>query len=367
MSEAPPLRRAGMLVGILVLLLAAAFTIPARADEPFQETDAYCLNCHGKPELSMTLPSGETLSLYVPPDKLLNSVHGKAGIECSACHTQITKFPHPKITCQTHRELTLSYYQACQKCHSANYDKAQDSMHAQVAAQGNQDAPVCTDCHGAHDVQPPDQPRSLISSTCGQCHSQIFEEYKASIHGSALIEKDNPDVPVCTDCHGVHNIQDPRTSQFRVQTPDLCAGCHADAELMSKYHLPADVYGLYDLSWHGVDISVYKAQWPNLWHESAVCTDCHGVHNIRTTDDPASMVNPDNLLTTCQQCHPTAGPNWTGAWTGHNRIDPDRTPYLYYTEVFYSTFTPIVMWLSIIYVILQVIRAIANRVQRSLP
>ncbi len=26
---------------------------------------------------------------------------------------------------------------------------------------------------------------------------------------------------MCTDCHGVHNIQDPRTAQFRVGTPEF--------------------------------------------------------------------------------------------------------------------------------------------------
>jgi predicted CXXCH cytochrome family protein len=239
-------------------------------------------------------------------------------------------------------------------------------MHAQAAEAGNLDAPICTDCHGAHDVRPPDQPRAHISTTCGKCHAEINQEYSQSIHGSVLLGEDNPDVPVCTDCHGVHNIQDPRTAQFRVETPDLCAGCHADADLMAKYGLSADVYGLYDLSWHGVDISVYKSQWPTIWHESAVCTDCHGIHNIRTTDDPASMVNPNNLLATCQKCHPGVGPNWTGAWTGHNKIDQKRTPFLYYTDVFYASFTPLVLWLSIIYVLLQIFHAIVDRVRRSL-
>jgi len=135
---------------------------------------------------------------------------------------------------------------------------------------------------------------------------------------------------------------------------------------MAKYGLTADVYDLYDLSWHGVDISVYKSQWPTIWHESAVCTDCHGIHNIRTTDDPASTVNPANLLATCQKCHPGVGPNWTSAWTGHNKIDPQRTPILYYTQEFYSSFTPVVLWLSIFYVLLQIFHAIVVRVRRSL-
>jgi hypothetical protein len=116
-----------------------------------------------------------------------------------------------------------------------------------------------------------------------------------------------------------------------------------------------------------VDISIYRAMWPTFWHTSAVCTDCHGVHDILPASDPASTVNPDHLLATCQKCHPTAGPNWTSAWVGHNRIDQTKTPFLFYTEQFYASFVPAVLWLSVIYVGLQIIHAIVDRVRRSLP
>ncbi|MDI6695866.1 MAG: cytochrome c3 family protein [Anaerolineales bacterium] len=366
-----PALAAGLIASALAvswaLLVLIVSVRPAQADGLAQETEKYCLSCHGNPDLKMTLPSGEQVSLYISAEDLQHSVHSPAGIECEACHTEIKTYPHPPITYTTRREMARTYYLACQKCHSSNYAKTQDSMHAQAAAAGNLDAPVCTDCHGAHNVRPPDEPRALISTTCGKCHTQINQDYVQSVHGGDLLTQDNPDVPVCTDCHGVHNIQDPRTAQFRVETPDLCARCHADAERMSKYGLSADVYGLYNLSWHGVDVAVYKAKWPTIWHESAVCTDCHGIHNIRRTSDPASKVNPANLLATCQECHPGVGANWTAAWIGHNRIDPQRTPFLYYTEVFYRSLTPIVLWASILYVALQILHAAMERVRRSLP
>jgi len=210
------------LAGCLLVALALAFAltstpvIPVQAGEPHQETEKYCLSCHSNPDLKMTLPNGEEVSLYISPDDLHSSVHSPAGIECEACHTEIKTYPHPPANFQNRREMTRTYYQACQKCHAANYEKAQDSMHAQVAEAGNLDAPVCTECHGAHNVRPPDQPRSQISTTCGKCHTEINQEYIQSIHGSVLLGEENPDVPVCTDCHGVHNIQDPRTAQFRV-------------------------------------------------------------------------------------------------------------------------------------------------------
>ncbi len=355
-----------IVAGAFVLLFSLFFVSPVTAQPPAQETEKYCLSCHGDETLSMKLPSGEVLSLYVAQDDLDHSVHSTVGIECEACHNNISEYPHPKTGFQTRRELSLAYYQTCEKCHSTNYEKSKDSMHAQAANAGNLDAPICTDCHGAHDIRTPNEPRSLISTTCEQCHAEIVDTYRKSVHGAVLMKDENADVPVCTTCHGVHNIQDPRTNQFRVAEPELCAECHADPELMGKYGLSADVYSIYKRSWHGVDVSVYKANWPTIWHDSAVCADCHGVHDIRSTGDADSKVNPDNLLTTCQKCHPSAGPNWTDAWTGHNEISLERTPFLYYVENFYSSFAPFVLWICIIYVILQIIRATVDRVRRNL-
>jgi predicted CXXCH cytochrome family protein len=352
--------------GIMVILFSFMIVSPTHAGKPAQETEKYCLSCHSDSKLSMTLPSGESLSLFVSQDVISHSVHSPLGIECEACHTNISTFPHPQLTFQNKRELSRSYYTACQKCHPGNYQKTQDSMHAKIADGGNLNAPICTDCHGAHDVKKPDEPRALISVTCSKCHSSIVDAYKQSVHGTALIQDSNPDVPICTDCHGVHNIQDPRTVEFRVKSPEMCARCHADQKLMNKYGLSADVYSIYKTSWHGVDVSVYKSRWPTIWHDSAVCTDCHGIHDMRKTDDAASKVNPKNLLQTCQKCHPGAGPNWTGAWTGHNKISLQRTPFLFYVETFYSSFTPFVLWICIIYVVLQIIRSVVDRVRRSL-
>ncbi len=353
-------------VWVLIVSFAVLIVLTPNTSAKAEETSQYCLTCHGNPNASMTLPDGETLSIFISSEMLDRSVHAGVGIECSACHADIQTYPHPEINFQNRRELSRTYYLTCQKCHSVNYEKTLDSMHTQVALEGNLDAPICTDCHGSHDVQKPDQPRSLISETCGRCHSQIYAEYRESVHGGALIEDNNPDVPVCTDCHGVHNIQDPRTAEFRVAEPDLCATCHADAALMSKYSLPANVYDLYELSWHGVDVSVFKSRWPTIWHNSAICSDCHGIHNIRESEDPMSLVSSQNLLSTCQKCHPDVGPNWVGAWTGHHEVSLTRTPFVYYTQVFYNSFTRFVLWLSIAYVALQILRSSVDRVRRSL-
>jgi predicted CXXCH cytochrome family protein len=355
-----------LLTAIIAILFSLFWNNPARASEPEQQTEEYCLSCHSNTDLKMTLPSGEELALFIDNNQLQTSVHSPNGIECEACHTDITTYPHPAMNYQTKRELSRAYYAACQKCHPDNYSKTLDSMHARAADSGNLNAPVCTDCHGSHYIHPPDEPRTLIPSTCGNCHTQEFDTYQSSVHGNALEQESNTDVPVCTTCHGVHNIQDPRTQQFRVEEPDLCAGCHSNAQMMSKYGLSADVYSLYKLSWHGVDLSVYEARWPTIQHTSAICSDCHGVHDIYKTDDPKSTVYPGNLLATCQKCHPGVSKNWTGAWTGHYKVSLQRTPFLFYVDSFYSILIPIILGICGVYVILQFIRFMADRVRRSL-
>ena len=350
----------------LVLLISRFLFFSGQASPERQTNEEYCMSCHADPSLFIQLPDGETLSLYVNPDALSHSIHSPLGISCQACHSDISGFPHPKRDFTSLKEVSLSFIQSCEKCHSTIYERTEDSIHAQIAETGNTNPPVCSDCHGIHDIQPADQPRAKVSETCGQCHRDIYNTYKQSIHGSALLQEDNPDVPVCTDCHGVHNIQDPRTQQFRVESPELCAKCHADEKLMSKYGISSKVYDLYQHSWHGVDVSVYKARWPSIWHNSAVCTDCHGIHNILPASNPSSSVNKANLLVTCQKCHPTAGPNWTDAWTGHYEISQTRTPWLFYVNSFYSYFVPVVLWLSIAYVALQILHATVERVKRSL-
>jgi len=37
-----------------------------------------------------------------------------------------------------------------------------------------------------------------------------------------------------------------------------------------------------------------------------VCTDCHGVHDLRAPDDPRSKVYPVNIANTCAHCHADA-------------------------------------------------------------
>ena len=305
--------------------------------------DAACLSCHQNAGPGITFGDGLKVSVMVDPQVFQASVHGQKGVACVDCHVGISSYPHPKPSAQTYREYSLASDQLCRTCHAANYREAQDSVHGRLIANGNRVSPSCTDCHGAHDVASPNQPRARSSQTCSKCHGEIYTDYSAGVHGAALLAESNQDVPVCTDCHGVHRMADPRTAEFRVESPDLCAKCHGDEQKMAKYGLSSRVTATYQREFHGVTATIYKTNYPTVWCYKAVCTDCHGVHNIRKTDDQRSSVYEDNLPATCGKCHAGATANFAAAWIGHYEPSPDSSPLVYYVNLFYQIVIPLVM------------------------
>jgi predicted CXXCH cytochrome family protein len=346
-----------------LLTQASALTAQAQGPTP---TDAQCLACHSNPALKKDLPSGEPLSLFVDQQHFTDSIHGQKNISCVQCHTNITAFPHPDFNPTDRRDVTLKLNQVCQQCHADNYQKAQDSVHARALASGNRNAAVCTDCHTAHDVTPPDQPRTRIPQTCAQCHSAIYAQYVDSVHGSALTVG-NPDVPTCIDCHGVHNIGDPTTAAFRLKSPQLCAKCHTDNAIMSKYGISTNVLNTYVADFHGTTVELFAKQAPDAPTNKPVCFDCHGIHDIKKIDDPNSTVFKDNLLKTCQQCHPNATTaSFTGGWMSHYIATPNMYPLVYYINLFYWILIPVTIAGLLLLVALDIYRRLRRR-GRSQP
>jgi predicted CXXCH cytochrome family protein len=367
---------AGLLIGLFWGPASAAGTLgfPPSAPQPAPPasasaqgiSNATCLACHSTPGLTMTLPSGEQLYLTVDANTYNNSVHGKLGYACVQCHTDITGYPHPKVAAQTIREFTLEKYTACATCHQDKYQETLDSVHQKALAAGNINAAVCTDCHGAHDVQPPGQPRTRIPQTCEKCHSQIYDLYKESVHGAALIGEGNPDVPTCVDCHGVHSIQGPLNSPFRLYSPQICARCHADKQMMAKYGISTDVFNTYVSDFHGTTVEIFEKIAPDQQTNKPVCIDCHGVHDILPPSDPNSTVMKANLITTCRKCHPDATANFPTAWLSHYEPSPQHYALVYYVQLFYRILIPMVIGGMVVFVVADVVRRrLIKRKERS--
>ncbi len=325
--------------------------------------DIDCIGCHTTQGLSTQFASSEVLPLTVDVESLESSVHG--GMTCTTCHSNILKFPHPPKTAKDYREFQLESSNQCQACHIEQFEEQLDSNHAHALKAGNRNAAVCIDCHGSHAIGKPDQPRNKISTSCGRCHSAIYAEYIDSAHGKSLLENGNPDVPVCTDCHNAHNQENPDTSSFRLKSPRLCAKCHSDAGLMRRYGISADVFNTYVADFHGLTITLFERQHPDQQVNVAVCTDCHGIHNIQKTTDANSTVIKENLLKTCRRCHPDASASFPDSWVGHFPPTRDRHPIVYYANQFYRFLIPITIGGMILFVIIDASGKIIRRFRKN--
>ena len=149
--------------------------------------DDECLSCHNVPGLTTALPSGEQIYISVDDITHKTSIHGRLGYACVQCHTDIDGYPHREIPVQTAREYTLYQNEACGDCHPGSMDANTSGAHQIFMDAGIKEAAVCSDCHGAHEVDSLTPPRSNIPQTCERCHSEIYQEYQESVHGSALI------------------------------------------------------------------------------------------------------------------------------------------------------------------------------------
>jgi len=334
----------GKLILLSLLLIPTSIALAANdtQDETPGVADKYCLSCHDTPGLRTTMPSGEELYIGVDSVTYYTSTHGREGYACVQCHTDKSEYPHPEKTAETLREYSLQRYESCRKCHSANYEATLDSSHQNALDNGNTNAAICTDCHGIHNIGGKTQTRSLIPQMCERCHSEIYNLYEQSAHGAALFTEGDPFVPTCIDCHGVHNVTGPATEDsFHLFSPQICANCHADEDLMRNYGISTNVFDTYVSDFHGTTVILFEKIAPDQKTNKPVCIDCHGVHDMRKVNDPESSVIKENLLTTCQKCHPEATSNFPTSWLGHYKPSEEDAPLIFYVDLFYKIIIPV--------------------------
>ncbi len=336
---------------------AAADMAPSHS--PLSATQG-CMECHGKPDLAMTLPSGEKLSLYVDEAAMGQSVHSGKLI-CTDCHSKIGDYPHRKTQVETRREYSIAQYEACKRCHFSNYTQTLDGIHYRTLEAGNPKAPLCTDCHGSHQVTKPDEPRTRVAESCGSCHQEIATAYQASVHGIALEKEGNPDVPTCTDCHGTHLIKDASATSFRLDSPEMCAKCHANATLMAKYGLSPNVFKTYVQDFHGKTVELTKRGDQSGLAEEAVCSDCHGVHDIKSVRQGDAAELKRNIVATCQKCHQDAGSNFPDAWLSHYELSPSKAPLPWLVRTAYALVIPFMVAGLALHLLVDLWRIARNR------
>ena len=254
------------------------------------------MQCHGDKEFSMKFPGARQAGMYLSAGTLGMSVH--KGISCVQCHTDIKGYPHSPAAAVT---------------------------------------------------------KIAVPGMCSTCHQDVYEKYTQSIHWNA-IKRGIIAAPVCTDCHGVHDIlktTNPVAKVYPENIPRTCSSCHDSVKLAQQYNLPLNRLTTYENSFHGIALKFGDLR-------AANCASCHGVHEILPSSDPRSSINKANLARTCGKCHPNTTENFVKSPV-HVIVGRhgERGPYI--VRKFYTWFISILIALFVVYVLFDLINTRRKR------
>ena len=204
-------------------------------------------------------------------DAYKRSLHAKPNADdptrvnavCSDCHNVHTFDVPPRGTAER-KEWHLTVPNVCgDKCHTDQLEEWSGSIHGkQVKEKHNLNAAVCSDCHTSHDIvgSSSSKAKLAITASCGNCHEDAYDSYKASYHGQvntlgyAYTAK-------CFDCHGSHGIlpsKDPAARMNEKNRLKTCQKCHS-----GKKDLPLATAGFNSFSPHGVSDDFFR--YPHIW------------------------------------------------------------------------------------------------------
>lgn len=226
-----------LLLATTLLVMWPAISM-AELHEDVSNPDVKCLKCHTK-NLKKKLEDGEKMSLRIEVEEFGTSVHRVIG--CTGCHRDVAKGKHPsKQPIASRRAYSLKHNQTCSQCHEAAHDSYKGSVHASMVEHGDASAPVCSDCHSAHAIQPRTSYEPVNGEPCSTCHTDINDAFSQSVHGLArtegnLLRGDHVNAPSCADCHNAHDISAVTDTEYLVPT---CLSCHEVAELAHEQWLP---------------------------------------------------------------------------------------------------------------------------------
>jgi len=194
--------------------------------------------------------------------------------DCLACHSD------PSLTMDVNgKQVSLQ----------VNEDKFKASMHGQMLN--------CVDCHKGIKSLPHDA--NVSKPTCAQCHADEQKTYDKSIHAQA-IAAGNSNAATCESCHGnIHELlppSDPNSKVNHANIPKTCGACHGQKFVMETSGVTTTPVMNYQQSVHGK----LSAEGND---KAAVCTDCHGAHDIMGPGNPQSPIFKTNVPKTCGKCH----------------------------------------------------------------
>jgi predicted CXXCH cytochrome family protein len=194
-----------------------------------------CGKCHRAGEPAAVRYKGKDTDIL---QHYTMSIHGKGLLEsgllvsavCTNCHSSHFVLPatdprsgvNPKNIAET-----------CSSCHFGIYEEFKHSIHSPTVAKTDKKLPTCNDCHNAHEVARVDEEsfRQLILSECGTCHESETNNYFETYHGKVSLLGSGKTAK-CSDCHGAHNIQptsNPKSTLSRQNVIETCKKCHPNS------------------------------------------------------------------------------------------------------------------------------------------
>ncbi len=336
--------------------------------------NADCMRCHANPNLK----ARDGRSMLVNEIEVAGSRHAK--IACSQCHSEVN-VSHVR-PCET-----ITHKVECSKCHEAVGEDFGRSIHGQLAAKNDINAPSCKECHGTHGILGKQDPRSTtfptnIPTLCSKCHSEgkkaalrytgtqhdIIKNYTESIHGKGLLESGLTVTATCTSCHTSHRIlpaKDPDSTVNPKNVPSTCGRCHNGIQAMfiNSVHSPTvthtdkalpvcstchTAHTIKRTDDAGFELGImntcgkcheeitktyfetYHGKVSRLGYtKAAKCYDCHGSHDIANVNDPRSHLSRANVVQTCRKCHSSATRRFAGYLTHATHHDPKKYPILF--------------------------------------
>jgi predicted CXXCH cytochrome family protein len=208
----------------------------------------------------------------------------------------------------------------CLECHGYEAEMAElvDSLRDSLVVDGERYGRTshalldCAGCHyGFEDV--PHEPGGETAG-CLECHDDVTDELAGSAH-HAVIEGGSQD---CAACHGLHDVLPPSDADSRLYALNVsrtCGQCHFDIDVSTatdeelfEQHYAQDSHA------RGVRESGLVV--------SATCVSCHGGHDVRNEDDPASLLAPGRVAETCGTCHAGMVHRYEGS-VHHRELDAD--------------------------------------------
>ena len=188
-----------------------------------------CSQCHraGGKAASRRAARGEDIDAENYPV----SIHGKGLLEsglvvtatCTDCHTAHHVLP------ESNPESSINHQNVphtCAQCHSGIYETYARSVHADTLGTSGQNLPSCKDCHQAHTITRTDSNRfkQQILSQCGGCHHDVTDTYFETYHGK-VFQLGGTIAAECHNCHGSHDILPPDNPSSHLSRQNIVATC----------------------------------------------------------------------------------------------------------------------------------------------